>query len=91
MSEQECPAAVNVVKLGYTNTAGGAGSTVIVPVVHLSKNSNVANVQVSVGGPLLGSMGTHYSGTEPLISQTPLSPLVYDKDVGAGAAIRSSK
>ena len=83
------PAAAQViVKFGaVANTAGGAGSTVMVLVAVIVLLHASVNVQVSVYDPpqaVCDPVTTPV--TLPDISQTPVSPLEYDKEVGAGAA-----
>jgi hypothetical protein len=77
-----------IVRLGaVANTAGGAGSMVIVLVAVIVLLQASVNVQVSVYEPpqaVCEPVTTPV--TLPDISHTPVSPLVYDNDVGAGAA-----
>ena len=64
-----------------------AGSIVIVLVAVIVLLQASVNVQVSVYDPpqaVCEPVTTPV--TEPLISHIPVSPLVYDKEVGAGAA-----
>jgi uncharacterized membrane protein len=77
-----------IVRLGaLANTAGGAGSTVIVLVAVMVLLHASVNVQVSVYEPPQAVCEpVIVPVTLPDISQTPVSPFVYDKEVGAGAA-----